>query len=90
MVLEERKDSGGGGFFSSSQEKWPSALSGSDNEREAKELIGPIPLWNSQTDTSIANFGGESKRLGVESPWSQFTRECQRCRHPPRLDQQPF
>jgi hypothetical protein len=29
---------------------------------------------------------GESKRLVVESPWSQFTRECQRFGHPPRPD----
>jgi hypothetical protein len=29
---------------------------------------------------------GESKRLVVESPWSQFTSECQRFGHPPRLD----
>ena len=29
---------------------------------------------------------GESKRLVVASPWSQFTSECQRCRHPLRLD----
>jgi hypothetical protein len=29
---------------------------------------------------------GESRRLVVESPWSQFTSECQRFRHPPRLD----
>jgi hypothetical protein len=33
---------------------------------------------------------GESKRLVVESPWSQFTSECQRFGHPPRLDKQPF
>eukprot|EP01047_Picozoa_sp_COSAG01_P036068 COSAG01_NODE_2799_length_7053_cov_21.482456_11_plen_155_part_00 len=29
---------------------------------------------------------GESKRLVVESPWSQFTSECQRFGLPPRLD----
>jgi hypothetical protein len=29
---------------------------------------------------------GESKRLVVESPWSQLTSECQRFRYPPRLD----
>jgi hypothetical protein len=30
---------------------------------------------------------GESKRLGVVSPWSQVPSECQRCRQPPpRLD----
>jgi hypothetical protein len=34
---------------------------------------------------------GESKRLVVvESPWSQFTSECQRFGHPPRLDNSPF
>eukprot|EP01047_Picozoa_sp_COSAG01_P009788 COSAG01_NODE_405_length_17466_cov_554.403697_20_plen_76_part_00 len=33
---------------------------------------------------------GESKRLVVESPWSQFTSECQRFGHPPRLDKTPF
>jgi hypothetical protein len=27
--------------------------------------------------TAIA--AGESKRLAVESPWSQLTSECQRC-----------
>jgi hypothetical protein len=32
---------------------------------------------------------GESKRLVVESPWSQFTSECQRFGHPPRLDEWP-
>jgi hypothetical protein len=29
---------------------------------------------------------GESEGLVVESPWSQFTRGCQRFWHPPRLD----
>jgi hypothetical protein len=33
---------------------------------------------------------GESKRRVVESPWSQFTSECQRFGHPPRLDKWPF
>ena len=29
---------------------------------------------------------GESKRLVVESPWSQLTSECRRFGHPPRLN----
>jgi hypothetical protein len=29
---------------------------------------------------------GESKRLVVQSPWSQLTSECQRFGHPPRLN----
>jgi hypothetical protein len=29
---------------------------------------------------------GESERLVVESAWPQFTSECQRFGHPPRLD----
>jgi hypothetical protein len=33
---------------------------------------------------------GESKRLVVESPWSQLPSECRRCRHPPRLDKEPL
>jgi hypothetical protein len=33
---------------------------------------------------------GESKRLVVGSPRSQFTSECQRFGHPPRLDKVPF
>jgi hypothetical protein len=28
---------------------------------------------------------GESRRLVVESPWSQLTSACQRFGHPPRL-----
>jgi|EP01049_Picozoa_sp_SAG25_P007249 hypothetical protein len=34
----------------------------------------------------FALAAGESKRLVVESPWSQLTSECQRFGHPPRLD----
>jgi hypothetical protein len=33
---------------------------------------------------------GESQRRIVESPWSQLTSECQRCRHPPRLNHSRF
>ena len=32
----------------------------------------------------------QPKRLPVESPWSQFTGECQRFCLPPRLNEQPF
>eukprot|EP01047_Picozoa_sp_COSAG01_P005330 COSAG01_NODE_181_length_22873_cov_12.951392_8_plen_71_part_00 len=32
----------------------------------------------------------ESNRLGVESPWSQSTSECQQFGHPPRLNNWPF
>jgi Na+/H+ antiporter NhaB len=34
-----------------------------------------------------AHRAGESQhRLVIESLWSQLTSECQRCRHPPRLN----
>jgi hypothetical protein len=33
---------------------------------------------------------GESARLVVESPWLQFTSECQRFGHPPRRNNSPF
>jgi hypothetical protein len=33
-----------------------------------------------------ATVVGESKRRADESPWSQFTSQCQRLGHPPRLD----
>jgi hypothetical protein len=36
-------------------------------------------------DNPLSAFG-ESKRLADESPWSQFTSQCQRLGHPPRLD----
>jgi hypothetical protein len=34
----------------------------------------------------LATCIGESTRLAVGSPWSQFTGECQRVAYPPRLD----
>jgi hypothetical protein len=30
-------------------------------------------------EEGAAALDGESERLAVESPWSQFTSECQRC-----------
>jgi hypothetical protein len=32
----------------------------------------------------------QSKRLVVETPWSQVTSECQQFGHPPRLNNSPF
>eukprot|EP01047_Picozoa_sp_COSAG01_P023405 COSAG01_NODE_1416_length_10373_cov_4.944984_3_plen_98_part_00 len=39
---------------------------------------------------AVEGEDGESNRPGVESPWPQFTSECQRFGQPPRLDNQPL
>jgi hypothetical protein len=51
--------------------------------REGRELHGAGTLlagWDvdGAFDSFRANHEGESKRLLVESPWLQFTSECQR------------
>jgi hypothetical protein len=50
-----------------------------------------IPQRHASSRRRLArnSCSGESTRLVVESPWSQFTSECQRFGHPPRLDKQP-
>jgi hypothetical protein len=41
-------------------------------------IIGADLLYEVGARPQVAAAFGESKRLVVESPWSQFTSECQR------------
>jgi hypothetical protein len=53
---------------------------------KASKVLAPV-LNEAQKQAQLpATAGGESKRLVVDSLWSQFTSECQRFGHPPRLD----
>jgi hypothetical protein len=97
---------GGGGMQSVVEEGARQALEallGGDHRRLVRQIQAAHPglesdwvrlLWlNSQRWGFVSRpsaIVGESKRLLIESPWSQFTSECQRFGHPPRLDKKPF